>query len=98
MMKIVRSGFVCVLTHLAISALPEKRRHEVVDALDDEHIEDDVLRLIFTACHPVLPTTSRTALTLKLVGGLIPQPAVTAAHRAAADTLHLRAAHHAADH
>jgi predicted RNA polymerase sigma factor len=33
-------------------------------------IEDDVLRLIFTACHPVLPRDGRVALTLKLVGGL----------------------------
>jgi predicted RNA polymerase sigma factor len=36
----------------------------------DEHVEDDVLRLIFTACHPVLPQEARVALTLKLVGGL----------------------------
>ncbi|CAL9534063.1 hypothetical protein SUDANB96_04120 [Streptomyces sp. enrichment culture] len=33
-------------------------------------IDDDVLRLIFTACHPVLSAESRTALTLRLVGGL----------------------------
>jgi len=36
----------------------------------DEHVEDDVLRLIFTACHPVLSRDARVALTLKLVGGL----------------------------
>jgi RNA polymerase sigma factor (sigma-70 family) len=36
----------------------------------DTHVEDDVLRLIFTACHPVLPRDGRVALTLKLVGGL----------------------------
>jgi len=36
----------------------------------DTHVEDDVLRLIFTACHPVLPRDGRLALTLKLVGGL----------------------------
>jgi RNA polymerase sigma factor (sigma-70 family) len=36
----------------------------------DTHVEDDVLRLIFTACHPVLPRDARVALTLKLVGGL----------------------------
>ena len=35
-----------------------------------DHIEDDVLRLMFTACHPVLTTESRVALTLRLVGGL----------------------------
>ncbi|MDL4815383.1 RNA polymerase sigma factor [Actinomadura sp. OS1-43] len=39
-------------------------------AADDEHIEDDVLRLIFTACHPVLSTQARVALTLRMLGGL----------------------------
>jgi RNA polymerase sigma factor (sigma-70 family) len=38
-------------------------------ALDDE-FGDDLLRLVFTACHPVLPTDARAALTLRLVGGL----------------------------
>jgi len=36
----------------------------------DDDIGDDLLRLIFTACHPVLPTESRVALTLRVVGGL----------------------------
>lgn len=36
----------------------------------DDHVEDDVLRLIFTACHPVLSRDARVALTLKLVVGL----------------------------
>jgi RNA polymerase sigma factor (sigma-70 family) len=35
-----------------------------------DHIEDDVLRLMFLTCHPVLPPESRAALTLRLVGGL----------------------------
>jgi RNA polymerase sigma factor (sigma-70 family) len=38
-------------------------------ALDDD-IGDDLLRLVFTACHPVLPTDARVALTLRLLGGL----------------------------
>src|SRR5690349_19078888 len=38
-------------------------------ALDDD-VGDDLLRLIFTACHPVLATEARTALTLRLLGGL----------------------------
>ncbi|MEV0071705.1 RNA polymerase sigma factor [Amycolatopsis sp. NPDC050768] len=38
--------------------------------LDEEHIEDDILRLVFTACHPVLPTPARVALTLRMLGGL----------------------------
>ena len=36
----------------------------------DAHVDDDVLRLIFTACHPVLSRDTRVALTLKLVAGL----------------------------
>src|SRR5512145_2660987 len=36
----------------------------------DPHVEDDVLRLMFTACHPVLSVGARVALTLKLVAGL----------------------------
>src|SRR5512144_1569315 len=35
-----------------------------------DHIEDDVLRLIFLTCHPALSPESRAALTLRLVGGL----------------------------
>ncbi len=42
---------------------------DVDDALDD-HIGDDLLRLIFTACHPVLSMDSRVALTLRCLGGL----------------------------
>jgi RNA polymerase sigma factor (sigma-70 family) len=38
--------------------------------LDDEQIADDLLGLIFTACHPVLSTDARVALTLRLLGGL----------------------------
>lgn len=38
-------------------------------ALDDD-VGDDLLRLVFTACHPVLSTEARVALTLRLLGGL----------------------------
>ena len=41
-----------------------------VDAALDDDIGDDLLRLVFTACHPVLSTEARVALTLRLVGGL----------------------------
>jgi RNA polymerase sigma factor (sigma-70 family) len=41
-----------------------------VDAAIDNPIEDDVLRLIFICCHPVLATSARIALTLRMVGGL----------------------------
>jgi RNA polymerase sigma factor (sigma-70 family) len=40
------------------------------DAALDDDIGDDLLRLVFTACHPVLPTDARIALTLRLLGGL----------------------------
>ena len=42
---------------------------ELVAAIDDD-IGDDLLRLMFTACHPVLSTEARVALTLRLLGGL----------------------------
>lgn len=41
-----------------------------LDAALDDHIGDDLLRLIFMACHPVLTTDARVALTLRLLGGL----------------------------
>jgi RNA polymerase sigma-70 factor (ECF subfamily) len=40
------------------------------DAALDDDIGDDLLRLIFTACHPILSTEARVALTLRLLGGL----------------------------
>ncbi|WP_412075111.1 RNA polymerase sigma factor [Streptomyces xanthophaeus] len=40
---------------------------------DPDDIDDDLLRLIFTACHPVLATDARIALTLRLMGGLTTQ-------------------------
>ena len=46
---------------------------DFVDALDaarQDDIGDDLLRLVFTACHPVLSTDARVALTLRLLGGL----------------------------
>jgi RNA polymerase sigma factor (sigma-70 family) len=41
-----------------------------LDAALDDDVGDDVLRLVFTACHPVLSTEARVALTLRLLGGL----------------------------
>ena len=46
---------------------------DFVDALaeaSEDDIGDDLLRLVFTACHPVLSTEGRVALTLRLLGGL----------------------------
>jgi RNA polymerase sigma factor (sigma-70 family) len=43
---------------------------EFDDVLDEDRIDDDLLRLMFVACHPVLSTEARIALTLRLLGGL----------------------------
>ena len=53
-----------IARELATAAEPD------VDAQLDDDIGDDLLRLVFTACHPVLPTEGRIALTLRLLGGL----------------------------
>jgi RNA polymerase sigma factor (sigma-70 family) len=58
-----------------------------IDAGLDDDVGDNLLSLIFTACHPVLPTEARVALTLRLLGGLttgeiaraflVPEPTVS---------------------
>ncbi|MET8075007.1 RNA polymerase sigma factor [Streptomyces sp. NPDC005303] len=48
--------------------LPETAPPE--EPADPEDIDDDLLRLVFTTCHPVLSAEARTALTLRLLGGL----------------------------
>jgi RNA polymerase sigma-70 factor (ECF subfamily) len=51
----------------------ESRQDKAVAELDaalDDDVGDDLLRLMFTACHPVLSTEARVALTLRLLGGL----------------------------
>src|SRR5215472_5306675 len=48
----------------------QQRLGEAMDRALDQLIDDDVLRLIFTACHPVLAVEGRVALTLRLIGGL----------------------------
>lgn len=55
-----------------VALLARTLEEEAVPELDAmvDHIEDDVLRLMFLTCHPVLPEDSRTVLTLRLVGGL----------------------------
>src|SRR5581483_4373035 len=49
----------------------EMRVPDLNAALDD-NVGDDMLRLMFIACHPVLSTEARVALTLRLLGGLTP--------------------------
>jgi RNA polymerase sigma factor (sigma-70 family) len=48
----------------------EAEAAEEIEAAVDDDIGDDLLRLVFTACHPVLSTEARVALTLRLLGGL----------------------------
>ncbi|HEV7242641.1 MAG TPA: RNA polymerase sigma factor [Thermoanaerobaculia bacterium] len=50
--------------------LEEKLETPDMAAAIDDDIGDDLLRLVFTACHPVLSTEARVALTLRLLGGL----------------------------
>ena len=52
-----------------VDARQERVVPELDDAIDD-HVGDDLLRLVFTACHPVLSREARVALTLRLLGGL----------------------------
>ncbi|MEN2786931.1 RNA polymerase sigma factor [Sphingomonas qilianensis] len=46
---------------------------EQIEAAVDDDIEDELLALIFTACHPIIPPDARVALTLRLIGGLTTQ-------------------------
>jgi RNA polymerase sigma factor (sigma-70 family) len=52
------------------SDMEQNGSNQPFDSLAHEGIDDDLLRLIFVACHPVLPSDARTALTLRLLGGL----------------------------
>ncbi|OZI29215.1 RNA polymerase subunit sigma-24 [Bordetella genomosp. 1] len=54
----------------ALGAAFEPDIADAIDARRADDIGDDMLRLIFTACHPVLSADARVALTLKLLGGL----------------------------
>ncbi len=59
--------------HAEIAPELEARQDDAVPQLDaalDDPVGDDMLRLIFTACHPVLAREARVALTLRVVGGL----------------------------
>ncbi len=50
----------------------EERQEQTMAEFDEavEEVTDDLLRLMFTACHPILSTEARVALTLRLLGGL----------------------------
>ena len=66
----LRRGSLVARKHEALAHELEQSLSPDLDAAIDEHLGDDLLRLIFIACHPVLPTEARVALTLRLLGGL----------------------------
>jgi RNA polymerase sigma-70 factor, ECF subfamily len=70
----LRRGTLAGQKHVELAGLhepssPERELDALNDALDDD-VGDDLLRLLFTACHPVLSAEARAALTLRLLGGL----------------------------
>jgi RNA polymerase sigma-70 factor, ECF subfamily len=69
----LRRGRMLVQKHEEITRELEFQQQQLADALEhslDQVIDDDILRLIFTACHPVLTVEGRIALTLRLICGL----------------------------
>jgi RNA polymerase sigma factor (sigma-70 family) len=69
----LRRGQMLERKHGEIARELEWQQQKLAEALEhspDLVVEDDVLRLIFTACHPVLAVDARIALTLRLIGGL----------------------------
>jgi RNA polymerase sigma factor (sigma-70 family) len=68
-----RRGKLLEKKHAELGHVLEAEREDETPAFEarlDDDIGDDLLRLVFTACHPVLTTEARVALTLRLVGGL----------------------------
>jgi RNA polymerase sigma factor (sigma-70 family) len=69
----LRRDHMLVQKHEEITRELEFQQQQLADALEhslDQVMDDDVLRLIFTACHPVLAVEGRVALTLRLICGL----------------------------
>jgi RNA polymerase sigma-70 factor, ECF subfamily len=69
----LRRGQMLERKHGEVARELEFQQQRLADAMDqslDQVIDDDVLRLIFTACHPVLAIEGRIALTLRLICGL----------------------------
>jgi RNA polymerase sigma factor (sigma-70 family) len=66
----LRRGSLVARKHEALANELEQSLSPDLDAALDDHVGDDLLRLMFISCHPVLPTEARVALTLRLLGGL----------------------------
>jgi RNA polymerase sigma-70 factor (ECF subfamily) len=72
----LRRGRMLELKHGEIARDLDFQQQRLGHAMDhalDQVIDDDILRLIFTACHPILAVEGRIALTLRLIGGLTTQ-------------------------
>ncbi|HEY8196571.1 MAG TPA: RNA polymerase sigma factor [Gemmatimonadales bacterium] len=70
---LLRRGQMLARKHQEVGHELEARQEMAVPDLDaalDDDIGDDLLRLVFISCHPVLSTEARVALTLRLLGGL----------------------------
>ena len=70
---VMRRGAMQDRKHEQIGHELEWRQESTVAELDealDDHVGDDLLRLVFMACHPILSTEAQVALTLRLLGGL----------------------------
>ena len=67
---VLRRGRMIDRKHEELAYTLDVRETPDLEAALDDDIGDDLLRLIFTACHPVLSVEARVALTLRLLGGL----------------------------
>ena len=70
---VLRRGPMMDRKHAEIGHELDSRQASPEDELDtaiDDHVGDDLLRLVFISCHPILSTEARVALTLRLLGGL----------------------------
>lgn len=66
----IRRDAVLQTKYALVAPTVEQVTPDVEAGLDADEIDDDLLRLIFTACHPVLAQPARVALALRLLGGL----------------------------
>src|ERR1041384_3525479 len=70
-----RRGKMLDRKHEELGVELERAQEEAVPDLDaalDDHVGDDLLRLVFISCHPILSTEARVALTLRPLGGPTP--------------------------
>jgi RNA polymerase sigma factor (sigma-70 family) len=70
---LLRRSRMLIHKHEEIARELEWQQQMLADALEhsmDQVIDDDILRLVFSACHPILPVEGRIALTLRVIGGL----------------------------